>query len=606
MSEPNACIGPYTLHEKLGRGAFGVVWLATKRTALSEHQVALKLPTADEIDIEAIRQEATVWEAAKGHPNIVAIIEADIYGDQVVIASEYVPDGSLGDWLHKHGGGAPNLEAAVSMTLGILAGLEHLHARRIIHRDLKPANILLQANTPRLADFGLARCLKSTNSSSTVSGTFAYMSPEAFDGKRLEQSDVWAAGVMLYQMLARVLPFPQTESPALLAAILTREPEPLPAEVPHALRAVVERALLKDPLKRYLTAAAMSADLRAAYQQQLSFSSEKTLVMSASVSDATVPLFTLPSVNNPTAPTQIENVLPPAKTALRSLLVVVAVVMMLLTAGVVISRRWTRPASAKPPAAEKKQTTTPFLERKSDATPLDGVSPYSEPLPEGAKLELAPVPAGRFQMGAPRQEGDSEREGPIHEVNIKRPFYMGKYEVTQAQWQAVMGENPARFTGDLQRPVENVNWVEAQEFCERLSDSTGRHYRLPTEAEWEYAARAGSSGLYAGDLDALAWHEGNSNGVTHTAGAKQPNAFGIYDMHGNIAEWCEDVWHDNYKGAPADGSAWLTGGDASIRLLRGGSWGNSPRLLRSAYRSDNFGAKVRSNLIGFRVAVDAK
>ena len=606
MSEPNACIGPYTLHKKLGRGAFGVVWLASKRTALSEHQVALKLPTADEIDIEAIRQEAIVWEAAKGHPNIVAIIEADIYDGQVVIASEYVPDGSLGDWLHKHGGGAPNLEAAVSMTLGILAGLEHLHGRRIIHRDLKPANILLQANTPRLADFGLARCLKSTNSSSTVSGTFAFMSPEAFDGKRMEQSDLWAAGVMLYQMLARSLPFPQSDSPALLAAILTREPEPLPAEAPPALRAVVERALRKDPLERYPTAAAMSADLRAASQQQISFSSEKTLVMSAGASDATVPLFTLPSANNPSAPTQIENVPPPAKTALSSALVVVAVVMMLLTAGVAISRRWTQLANTRPPLVEKNRENKPPLSRKSEAPPLDGVSPHAESLPDGVKLELTPLPAGRFQMGAPQQEGESEREGPTHEVNIKRPFYIGKYEVTQAQWQAVMGENPARFNGDLQRPVENVNWVEAQEFCERLSDLTGRHYRLLTEAEWEYAARAGSSNPYAGDLDALAWHEGNSNGVTHTVGAKQPNAFGIYDMHGNLSEWCEDVWHENYKGAPADGSAWLTGGDAGIRLLRGGSWGNSPRLLRSAYRSDSFGSNVRSNLIGFRVAVNAK
>ncbi len=138
---PSKKIGPYHLITKLGSGAFGVVWLAEKRTVLATTKVALKLPRDDDINIEAVKQEAAVWIEASGHPNVLPIIDADIYDEHIVIVSEYVPDGSLAKWLEHHGGKAPSIEAAVDMIDGILAGLEHLHARKIIHRDLKPDNI---------------------------------------------------------------------------------------------------------------------------------------------------------------------------------------------------------------------------------------------------------------------------------------------------------------------------------------------------------------------------------------------------------------------------------------------------------------------------------
>jgi formylglycine-generating enzyme required for sulfatase activity len=146
------------------------------------------------------------------------------------------------------------------------------------------------------------------------------------------------------------------------------------------------------------------------------------------------------------------------------------------------------------------------------------------------------------------------------------------------------GRQSSRFKGD-DLPVENVSWNDAKEFCRKLSQMTGKEYRLPTEAEWEYACRAKTTGAYAGDLDAMAWYSKNSDSRTHPVGQKQPNAFGLYDMHGNVWEWCEDVWHDNYNGAPDDGRAWVDiSARGSYRVVRGGGWNGNAVLCRSAFR----------------------
>jgi len=254
-------IGIYTLINRIGRGGFGEVWLAERRAKFVTTKVAVKLPHDEQVDHEAIKQEATLWEQASGHPNILPIIDADEYDGQIVIVSEYAPDGSLEEWLNKNG--KMTLERAAELSVEILAGLEFLHARKIIHRDLKPANILLQGNTPRLTDFGISRALRTTIASQSqfISGTFAYMSPEALDGKRSVQTDIWAVGVNLYRFLTGDLPFPQKEPSVLFPAIIMREYEPLPESVPDALRQIVAKALSKQPADRYQSAGQMRADL---------------------------------------------------------------------------------------------------------------------------------------------------------------------------------------------------------------------------------------------------------------------------------------------------------------------------------------------------------
>lgn len=258
MAKVGDRIGPYVLVDKLGRGAFGVVWLAEKRGAILTSQVALKMPNDEDVDLEAVRREAGVWKLAAGHVNVLPIIDADVYDGQVVFVSEYAPDGSLADWLEGHGGKAPSPGDAGRMVEGILAGLEHLHSRNIIHRDLKPANILLQGETPRLADFGIARVIKTTNSYSvTVSGTSQYMAPEVYKGKRTEQTDLWAVGVILYQLLAGALPFQGVDLHSLMYAVLTEQPAPLPASIPGWLHALVAKSLEKDEGRRFRTAREM-------------------------------------------------------------------------------------------------------------------------------------------------------------------------------------------------------------------------------------------------------------------------------------------------------------------------------------------------------------
>jgi serine/threonine protein kinase len=261
MLRPGAQIGPYTLTDKLGRGSFGVVWLAEKRTPLATTRVALKIPHEDELDMDAIKQEAALWAQASGHPNIIPIIEANIYDDHIVIASEYASGGSMQEWLNQHGGAAPSIDIALKVMFGILDGLEHLHTRQIIHRDLKPSNLLLQGHTPRIADFGISRIIKTTSQSITIAGTYAYMAPEAFDGRRNEQTDIWAAGVIFYQMLSGRLPFPQKDVTSLMGAILTKFPEPLPLSISGKLQAVIARSLDKHPAQRFKSAAEMRAAL---------------------------------------------------------------------------------------------------------------------------------------------------------------------------------------------------------------------------------------------------------------------------------------------------------------------------------------------------------
>ena len=234
----------------------------------------------------------------------------------------------------------------------------------------------------------------------------------------------------------------------------------------------------------------------------------------------------------------------------------------------------------------------------------------------GVKLELMKIPAGKFMMGAgslDQKEDTDSSECPQHEVRLKE-FYIGEYAVTKAQYQAVTGENPSEFTGDT-LPVDSVSWVDAKEFCRRLSRKIDKQVRLPSEAEWEYACRAGTTTPFTyGDGVTTAqvnycgsfayWSstpEGEFRGTTVPVHNFKPNRWGLYQMLGNVWEWCEDIRHDDYNGAPADGSAWIINGKEHYRVCRGGSWQTLGKYGRSACR--NFSDSSGSSQEGFRIVV---
>ena len=214
--------------------------------------------------------------------------------------------------------------------------------------------------------------------------------------------------------------------------------------------------------------------------------------------------------------------------------------------------------------------------------------------------EFIQIPAGEFMMGS--NSGGSD-EKPRHRVRITKRFEMGKYEVTQAQWKAAMGANPSNFKGD-DRPVETVSWNDAQEFLKRLNATDdGYRYRLPTEAEWEYAARAGSTADTVADLDAVAWYSGNSGSETHPVGRKRANAWGLYDMLGNVWEWCADWYGANYySSSPVDDPQGPASG--AFHVVRGGSWDFGPEVVRPSGRDwDVPGVRVLN--FGFRLVREA-
>jgi hypothetical protein len=229
----------------------------------------------------------------------------------------------------------------------------------------------------------------------------------------------------------------------------------------------------------------------------------------------------------------------------------------------------------------------------------------------GVMLRLVLIPAGRFIMGSPYSEvahqwgGDNDETR--HGVTITRPYYLGKVELTQAQWQAVMGDNPSTFKG-IEYPVESVGWTDAAVFCEKAAGKLGLPIRLPTEAEWEFACRAGTTGAFGESseikaLDAAGWYGGNSGARLHRVGEKSPNRWGLYDMRGNVWEWCQD-WAGPFSNEPVSDPQGPAPNQYEDRVLRGGCWRNAPGFCRSAAR-DFDALDDRSGFVGFRVAMDA-
>ncbi|MFB8798852.1 MAG: bifunctional serine/threonine-protein kinase/formylglycine-generating enzyme family protein [Microcoleus sp.] len=515
----------------------------------------------------------------------------------------------------------------------------------VIHRDIKPANLMRRRQDGKivLIDFGAVRQINqlivNVNGDVTTTiaiGTPGYMPSEQAKGKPKLCSDVYAVGMIGIQALTGIGPQQLQEDPR-TGEVIWRNLVP---RVDARFGDVLDKMVRDHFSQRYQNAGeALQALL--SLSTNPSGSKVKTIPV--------IPQHTWPLPTNTTR----RGLLQLAGFAGGGFALAVLSQSLLNNKSSSSSPSPSPPSDNEPPSPEssaQKSSPEPIAEspspeaspKPSPETPAPKASSnslktfdfatvtvnstgqianrsqgqarvFTDNLGDGITIDMIAIPGGSFVMGSPSTEaGRSSDEGPQRTVTVA-PFFMGKYEVTQAQYQAVMGNNPSSFKG-AKRPVENATWDEAVEFCRKLTQKTGKSYRLPSEAEWEYACRAGTTTpFYFGDTITpdLVNYDGNypygaaPKGLyrqqTTDVGSFPPNSFGLYDMHGNVWEWCSDKWHDNYSGAPTDGSSWETGG-SEYRVLRGGSWANHAVHCRSAGRTWA-SAGDRSSDIGFRVAL---
>ncbi|MDJ0516142.1 MAG: SUMF1/EgtB/PvdO family nonheme iron enzyme [Trichodesmium sp. MO_231.B1] len=520
----------------IGQGGFGRTFQAVDKYKPSKPFCVIKqfFPQAQGTKTlskaaELFAQEAERLDGLGRHPQIPELLAYFTQDNRQYLVQEFIDGQNLQQELEESG--AFNESQILELLKNLLPVLEFIHSQQVIHRDIKPENIIRKSPPAPLGkggdrgdivlvDFGAAKYATMTalGRTGTVIGSAGYAAPEQAVGKVTFSSDIYSLGVTCIHLLTGVEPFDLfdvSESDWVWRDYLK-------SSVSDEVGEILEKMIVGATKKRFKNVGEILSLIRPTYQ----------------------PL-------KPNSPPQISQ--PSTGESEKGELFTFEVVTVNIS-GYIINR-------TQGSARQK-----------------------IEDLGNGIKLEMVYIPGGSFLMGSPEdEEGREQNESPQHEVTLE-PFYMSKYPITQEQYQAMMGNNPSNFKGE-NRPVEKVNWHDAIEFCKKVSRKTGKIYRLPSESQWEYACRAGiTTPFYFGETitSELVNYNGNYpyayapkdqyRQETTDVGSFPPNAFGLYDMHGNVLEWCQDVWHGNYNGAPTDGSTWETGGDSNQRMLRGGSW----------------------------------
>ncbi|HEY9808743.1 MAG TPA: bifunctional serine/threonine-protein kinase/formylglycine-generating enzyme family protein [Halomicronema sp.] len=578
----------YIVKKALGRGGFGKTYLAEDEERLNIPCVIKQFtPNPENLDdLEDDKQRfykeaQQLFKLGEEHlqiPTLFGYFEADKY---LYLVQQYIQGKTLLQELVDEGNF--NEQKIRALLNDILPILQFVHERNVIHRDIKPENIIRRQSDGKLflIDFGIAKQYTGTVLSlrQWIGRTPCYQPMEQIFGRTLPCSDLYSLGVTCIRLMTKLFLKIERSDPlydAIKRYWLWRKKLPQWITVSEQLGEVLDTLLEYLPRYRYQSAKD---------------------VLNALNTEAMSTTILLP---------------PPPKTT----------------------------AASKPSSNIKTfsfDVITVNAQGKEINRQRQQAEYFTEDLGAGIILDMVSIPGGTFSMGSPTSEAQRvDNESPQHWVTVK-PFYLGKYAVTQAQWKAVAslakvkqdldpdpsnvfcgGNKPAHqlsWDDIANKPINQVSWDDAIEFCARLSKKTGKNYRLPSEAEWEYACRAGTSTpFHFGETitpDLVNYHgkypyasapKGKYRDQTTDVGSFPPNAFGLYDMHGNVWEWCQDVFHENYNGAPTDGSAWETGGDSQYRKQRGGSWYDKAGDCRCD-RSIGFPPHAGLGLLGFRVAV---
>jgi formylglycine-generating enzyme required for sulfatase activity len=544
---------------------------------------------------ELFKQEAVRLRDLGKHPQIPDLLAFFEQDNRFYLVQEFIDGEDLLKELQQQGKFS---EKQIKQLLNeLLQILDFVHKQKVIHRDIKPDNIIRNPHGSLvLIDFGVAKELSGSvlTRVGTVTGSPGYAAPEQMQGHVFPASDLYSLGVTCIRLLTGCLL--EEKNGTWVDEIF----DPMQMEwvwrnksvsISNDLAEILDKMILFPVGARYQSAAEVLQSLNSGS------------VVSTPISTKPQPKPVQPS---PVAPTPIS-------------------------------------AKPQPKSVQPLPATLTKISAKSQAKPSH-LQSFTEELANGITLEMIAIPGGSFTMGVSQtEEGSRDLERPQHRVKIQ-PFLIGKYTITQSQWKAVaklpkiqfdLNPDPSYFKKNyfftnINRPVEQVSWYDTVEFCARLSKKTGHNYRLPSEAEWEYACRAGTTTPfyfgriittnqvnYRGNYSDGNLPKGQYREQTTDVGSFPPNAFGLYDMHGNVWEWCADPFHDSYHGAPTDGSVWdentnnnryqnyinlliKSKNDKRTRLLRGGAWLNYSDHCRAACRN-NYSPDTRNFIIGFRV-----
>jgi formylglycine-generating enzyme required for sulfatase activity len=553
--------GRYSIIETLGKGGMGVVYRALD-TRLKRN-VAIKgmLPELlgqDRSEQRFMREAQSI--ASIDHQGVIRVHDYFSEHGAYYMVMEYFQAMSLSEYV-SHLPNAKEHDFTPIFTQ-VLDALEAVHQRSQVHRDLKPSNVLINAKEQiRLIDFGL---VKGGGSLVSVSGKYlgtpGYTAPEQeIDSAMADaRSDIYSMGGLMYYCASGGKHPPRVV---------------FPNAVPEAYREQILTCLNEMQEKRYQNAHELKEALNKVSEETSSNSEVEAKDQQATDGPGT----------------NVKEVLQNEKGALTH--------------------------EARKPQEQIVVMAPTLVQTAKKETSLKAGT-----IQEFSGIEFVYCPAGEFMMGSKDDDDESflyGNEQPVHEVEISRCFWLGKYPVTQGQWAAVMGQNPSRFVESKgffglggkearpDHPVEQVSWDDTRDFIDRLNEKQrAKHYRLPTEAEWEHACRAGSTTAYCfGDgeskLKEYAWFDDNSGRLTHPVGKKRPNDWGLYDMHGNVWEWVLDWYDENYyKNSP--GADPLNTSAASSRVIRGGGWNDRPWSVRSAFRS-GYSPGYRDYALGFRL-----